>query len=94
MKRLYGRTNKKDATAQIAKHERQQAHFRQAMDTAKAAESAKQIHAHHVGMSDADPLPPTSPEMHHHISNSKNHPCDIFSLMHKYPHDPATEVWH
>jgi hypothetical protein len=93
VKRVYGRTNKKDATAQIAKHERCQAHFAQALEVAKTTEQAKQIHSHHVGLSEVDPLPPTSPDMHHHISNSKNHPCDIFSFMHKYNHDPATKVY-
>jgi hypothetical protein len=92
VKRLYGRTNKNQAIKQIAKLERRRARLRQATEAAKTAPDMHEEHPHHVGMYDSDPLPPTSPDMHHHISESRNFPRDIFSLMHEFPDDPASKV--
>ena len=91
VKRFYGRTNKNNATKQIAKHERRRTRLRKAVEAAKLAAKTNQLHPHHV-MCDSDPLPVTSPDMHHHISESNNFPCNIFSFIHKFPHDPAVKV--
>ena len=89
MKRLYTRTNKNDAVKQIAKLERRQTLLRRAQEAIKTQAHIHPPHAHHA---EEDPLPPTCIEMHHHISDSKNHPHDLLNFVNNLPHDPAIKV--
>ena len=47
---------------------------------------------HHVPFDTSDELPYTDPSMHHHMSESRRHPQDIFSFSKHIPDDPATKV--
>ena len=59
----------------------------------RAAQLKQPIHPHHVApYSDTDPLPYTDPAMHHHMSDSRKHHQDVFSLARLFPDDPATKV--
>jgi hypothetical protein len=85
VKRYYARTNKRQAIDQVVKLERREARLQR-------AKTAEANHSHHVSMAESDPLPYTIGEMHHHISDSRNHPLDLFSFGRKFPGDPATKV--
>ncbi|KAF7974699.1 hypothetical protein HWV62_11479 [Athelia sp. TMB] len=87
VKRLYGRTNKRNAVRQIARRERRETRLLRAHRAAKA----KLEHPHHVSFSEDDTLPPTHPAMHHHISDSMRHYQDAFSFGKMYPGDPASK---
>jgi hypothetical protein len=87
VKRLYRRTNKINATRQIARHERRGTRLR------RAREAARLRHTHHVQFSENDRLPYTDVEQHHHISDSRNHPLDIMGFVHDPPNDPAKKVF-
>lgn len=89
VKRFYGRTNKNNATKQIARHERRQTRLRRARE---AAEAPRRRHAHHVGFSDNDPLPYTGIDMHHHMSDSKAHPHHLYNFVHDPVGDPSKNV--
>ena len=87
VKRLYGRTNKKNAVKQIAKNERRNARLSHAHEAAAAPHQS-----HHVQFSDHDPLPPTSFHQHHHMSDSKNFPHHLMSFISQPPNDPAKKM--
>lgn len=87
---MYGRTNKNQAIRQIAKHESRTTRLRRARDAAIAPHNKK--HAHHVGFSDKDPLFDTAPDLHHHMSDSKNYPQHLLSFVMDPPNDPAKLV--
>jgi hypothetical protein len=52
----------------------------------------KKCHAHHVQFCDNDPLPYTSFEQHHHISDSTRFPHQLLRFVNNPPNDPAKEV--
>jgi len=87
VKRLYRRTNRINATRQIARHERRSTRLRRAQEAA-----SRQGHDHHVQLSDNDPLPYTAVDQHHHVSDSRNHPLNLMSFVHTPPNDPAKKV--
>ena len=41
---------------------------------------------------DADRLPYTDVDRHHHMSESKNFPLDLYQFVHSPPNDPAKKV--
>jgi hypothetical protein len=90
VKRFYGRTNKNNAIKQIAKHERRTTRLRRAREAASAPRNKG--HAHQVAFSDNDPLPCTGPDLHHHMSDSQNHPHHLLSFVGEPVHDPAKNV--
>lgn len=47
-----------------------------------------------VPFEDSEPLPPTSPERHHHMSASCHHPINILQWTDEHFDDPATRVHH
>ncbi|KAF9464233.1 hypothetical protein BDZ94DRAFT_1216685 [Collybia nuda] len=86
VKGFYRCTNKKNATKQIARHERRQTCLRRAR---KAAQDPQRHHVHHVGFSDNDPLPCTGVDLHHHMSNSKAHAHHLQSFIREPINDPS-----
>ncbi|KAF8227209.1 hypothetical protein L208DRAFT_1297930 [Tricholoma matsutake] len=86
VKCFYHRTNKKDATQQIAKHERCHTRLRHAKE---AAASPRRHHPHHIAFFENDPLPFSGVDLHHHLSDSKNFPHHLLSFVHEPRNDPA-----
>jgi hypothetical protein len=89
VKKFYHRTNKINATRQIARLERRETRLRRARE---AATAPRKRHAHHVQFSDNDPLPYTGIEQHHHISDSKSFPHQLLNFVNDPPNDPAKMV--
>ena len=89
VKKFYRRTNKINATRQIARLERRETRLRRARE---AVTAQRKRHAHHVQFSDNDPLPYTSIEQHHHISDSKSFPHQLLNFVNDPPNDPAKMV--
>ena len=82
VKRLYGLTNKKDATEQISRRYRQAHHF-------GASESCDPSQGGTMGRHDeTDGLP----ELHHMMSNSRNNPVQLASFLSSSTQDPAAKV--
>ncbi|KAJ7611459.1 hypothetical protein B0H17DRAFT_844044, partial [Mycena rosella] len=46
----------------------------------------------YVDFAEAESLPYTAPEQHHHISHSRNFPCSIPQFLSKNQGDPAVKV--
>jgi hypothetical protein len=92
VKRFYSRTNKINPSKHIAKQERRYTHLRRAREAAKANHHRK--HAHHVGFSDSDPLPASTVDLHHHISDSTQYPHHLLSFVRNPPDDPSKKVLH
>lgn len=89
MKKFYRRTNKVNATRQIARLERRETRLRRAKE---AASSPRRKHSHHVQFSDNDPLPYIDVRQHHHVSDSKSCPHQLLSFINDPPNDPAKKV--
>ncbi|KAF8872006.1 hypothetical protein BD779DRAFT_1613865 [Infundibulicybe gibba] len=78
VKRLYGLTNKRDATKQIGKRYRR-------LQKARVAWSQRlQLHADEEEASRR-----SNPQLHHHITQSKNHPIDLLQFVKQNAGDPA-----
>ncbi|KII83957.1 hypothetical protein PLICRDRAFT_46731 [Plicaturopsis crispa FD-325 SS-3] len=94
IKRLYSRTNKKNAIEQITRHERRETKFRQRREKELADTElrSKTKHSHHGGNEspDQDPLVDDA-EVHHYISDSRNSPHEVTSFTRNFPDDPATK---
>ncbi|KAJ3979941.1 hypothetical protein F5890DRAFT_1630603 [Lentinula detonsa] len=105
VKALYGLTNKRDATKQIAKRYNREKHLRQAKVNLQKAKKLEQLgkgkglsvqilsrHTHHVGMemSTVEEDMKISPDLHHFISENNNHPISLHSfLLDENREDPA-----
>jgi hypothetical protein len=79
---------------QIAKHQRrerilQKIHLR-TQEAAKAKANAPPTAA--IRFEESDPLPYTSPAVHHHMSNSTRHAENITAWLAKNRNDQATEA--
>lgn len=72
----------------MAKHERRETRLLRARRAAKG----KGVHPHVVPFSENEPLPFTDAQMHHDMSESKQHSQDAFSLCHNLPDDLASKV--
>ena len=80
VKRLFILTNKKDAVTQIATKYRREAR-------------SSEVGASKVGRQlDAEELEAAAPELHHHISHSRNSPLEIRDFLRHHPEDPAKKV--
>ncbi|KAF8896664.1 hypothetical protein BD779DRAFT_1466557 [Infundibulicybe gibba] len=88
VKRFYDRTNKKNATKQIAKQERRATHLRRVREASTYAGNY-QRHSHHPAFSDNDIQLYGRVDVHHHISESRNHSLHIFTIASQPPNDPA-----
>jgi hypothetical protein len=89
VKKFYRRTNKINATRQIAKLEHRETHLCRVRE---AVTAQRKRHAHHVQFSDNDPLPYTGIEQHHPISDSKSFPHQLLNFVNDPPNDPAKMV--
>ncbi|KAJ7483727.1 hypothetical protein B0H11DRAFT_2279748 [Mycena galericulata] len=83
VKRLYAVTNKRNHTAQIGAR-----YMRLVRARTAARASQKRRHGHHVGFGQQDPLGATPPDWHHHTSNARRYPIDLFKFPGR-PDDPA-----
>jgi hypothetical protein len=92
VKQHYRRTNKINSTSQIAKLERRSTRLQRVREAIQKRELTARLHAHHIPLSGRDPLPNTSVEQHHHISDSRNFPLRLMSFVHDPPNDPAKKV--
>lgn len=96
VKRFYARTNKINAAAQIAKHQRREALLRgiQRRDQESArTQGDETVSGPSLSFQDRDPLPSaTSPLVHYHISESRRHPIDLQTWLTKHRGDPALKV--
>ncbi|KAJ7246854.1 hypothetical protein B0H12DRAFT_1203237 [Mycena haematopus] len=72
VKRMYGVTNKRNHTVQIA------ARYMR-LKRAKAAARRARKHRHHVAYGDDDPLGVTPPNIHHHTSRARRQPLDMYN---------------
>ncbi|KAJ7118066.1 hypothetical protein C8R44DRAFT_532146, partial [Mycena epipterygia] len=104
VKRFYARTNKNTAVRQMTVLERrEQKLLRIARKIAqivpptaqpapqKGKRKAKKLKPY-VDFVDAESLPYTAPEQHHHISNSRNFHANIPHFLHENEGDPAVQV--
>ena len=82
VKRLYGRTNKHDATAQIGRHVRRLEHAQHA-----TAEQNKLNISEFLNESMGQDL-----DVHHLISKSQNDPLNIYLYVHANQGDPTFMV--
>lgn len=80
VKRLFALTNKKDAVTQIATKYRREARSSEA----KTSRANCQL--------DVEELEVVAPELHHHISHSRNSPLKIRNFLRHNPEDPAKKV--
>ena len=80
VKRLFALTNKKDAVTQIATKYRREA---RSSDT----RAAKVEHELELEQSEV-----VAPELHHHISRSRNSPLKFREFLRDNPEDPAKKV--
>lgn len=86
MKRLYGRTNKRDATKQIGRHVRR-------LERAQRAADLQRIKKHSEAQinSENDKIGQDL-EKHYQISKSRKDPINIYSYVHANNSDPAFHV--
>ncbi|KAF7973003.1 hypothetical protein HWV62_16378 [Athelia sp. TMB] len=92
VKRLYSRTNKRNAIRQVTKRERRETRLLRARRAVEADIRSRELeHKHHVGFSQDDALPFTHPEMHHHMSDSRRYVRDAFSFSRAFPDDSASK---
>jgi hypothetical protein len=80
VKRLFALTNKKDTATQIATKYRREARS----SNARAARVERELE---LERSDV-----VAPELHHHISHSRNFSLQIRNFLHDNPEDPAKKV--
>ncbi|KAI0069257.1 hypothetical protein BV25DRAFT_1867060 [Artomyces pyxidatus] len=94
VKRYYARTNKNNAVHQITLLQRREEGLRRMMRgktiTRKPLRRSSRRKAA-VGFDQAEPLPFTPPENHHHISHSRKHPLQLSNWLAESAEDPATK---
>lgn len=77
----------------MTKHEQRETRLRRARRAAQSKSARDRTgHSHHVPFEIDDLLPYTDPSMHHHMSDTRRHPQDVFSFTRQHPLDPATKV--
>ena len=86
VKRLYGLTNKKDASEQISRRYRRAHHF-DASEDPNSSEGA--VFDESPSLRDGTG---GSPELHHTITNSRNNPLQLASFSSARTQDPAARV--
>ena len=87
VKRLYGLTNKRQATKQIGKR------F-QRLELARTAFARKRLHnrTRSKATNNVDDRAEGDSDLRYHISASKNHPLDVYGTVRKHKDDPAYHV--
>lgn len=88
MKRLYGRTNKNNATKQITRLERRDTRLRRAAQSATAPRNRQRAPA----FSDNDTGLYTGLDVHHQISKLHKDPVHLLKFVHENGNDPAKKV--
>lgn len=86
VKRLYGRTNKNNATKQMTRLERRDTRLRRAAQSAAAPCVRTRV------FSDNDATLYTGLDTHHQISKSRKEPIHLFKFVKENSHDPAKKV--
>ena len=93
MKRFYARTNKNKFTQQCARQERRQSVLRKLKRTADKAKQQDGVTTKvALGFTESEPLPFTSPRIHHHISESNRFYVTISKWLGTLVDDPAVVV--
>lgn len=101
VKRYYARTNKNKYTRQVARQERRQRLLRgikRKMDEADAAAPTTTSATNSSNdrpsftFAQSEPLPPTAPRQHHHISDSRRTGINIPTYLGNHEGDPAIRV--
>jgi hypothetical protein len=97
IKRFYARTNKRlNFLHQISKHERRQRILRKMAkklpSKSNAAKQKRAIGSAAPSFDQDEPLPPTLPQMHHHIASGQRFYENIAQWLTKNSWDPATKV--
>jgi hypothetical protein len=77
---LFALTNKKDAATQIA--------TKYLRETHSSGAAVKRVE-HNLELEQSEAV---APELHHHISHSRNSPLKIGKLLREDPEDPAKKV--
>lgn len=90
VKRLYGRTNKREATKQIGKRIRRLERAQLAFER-RRLRSRSEAHELEVSVEDVADSEQNL-DVRYQISNSKNDPLDIYSFVRANRDDPATKV--
>ncbi|KAJ7181996.1 hypothetical protein C8R46DRAFT_1210480 [Mycena filopes] len=84
-RRLYGRTNKNNATKQITRLERRDTRIRRA---AQAAAAPRNRHRHRT-FSDNDGSKYAGLDVHHYMSKDRKNPVQLLGFVATAPHDPS-----
>ena len=87
VKKFYGRTNKNNATSQIAKHQRREAIIREIASKDPFKQPS-------VSQSSRNDVPFMSPKDHHHIADSQRSHCDILGWVTENRENPGVKVTH
>ena len=90
VKRFYSRTSKVGFTQQITKHQRRE----RLLHNLSKSSTPENNPTAAVSFRDSDPLPYTSPTVHHHISNSNRYYENLTTWLGTYSGDPALTVCH
>ncbi|KAJ3562565.1 hypothetical protein NP233_g9492 [Leucocoprinus birnbaumii] len=92
VKKFYIRTNKMSTFAwQIARHERRERLIHQIHQMEIKESQSNQGGDVHIPFEASEPLAPTPPTSHFHISQSRSFPRDVTDWLHKNRGDPALE---
>jgi hypothetical protein len=87
VKKFYAKTNKNNATSQIAKHQRREAIIR-----ALASKDPSKQPRSHGQPSGNDTTSFMSPKDHHHIADSQREHCDILGWVSENKNNPSIKV--
>jgi len=90
VKRFYARTNKRNPTYQIAKHQRREAIIRSI--ASRDPTSDNNNHGRKSKYSEIKDIPFMSPNDHHHIADSQRAYCDILAWVHENKSNPCVKV--
>jgi len=89
IKKFYARTNKNNATPQIAKHMR-----REAIIWSIASKDPSNYKDHGQPLLEADGTPLMSLEDYHRVADSEHSCCDILGWVHENADNPGMKVRH
>lgn len=100
VKRFYARTNKNAAVGQITRLERRERAMTRIKRRKEKAVIPQETHTGrknkkiraHIDFLESESLPYTAPELHHHISKSRNFPMNIMGFLSDNQGDPAIVV--
>jgi hypothetical protein len=91
IKRFYARTNKNAFVQQVTQHEQCQ-RLLQKLKLCQQISVPSKGKGPTVDLTESEPLPQTSPMIHHHISNSRHFQEHIPDFLARNAEDPAFKV--